>query len=160
MTIRRATPEDAEAIARIMAGIAAERVHSAITTAWTAEEQRTYIERLNAREAIHVAVESEIVGLQTLEKGTFVSMMHVAQIGTFLTPAARGRGIGRQLFEHTKSFAIANHYAKIFIQVRASNIHAQGYYMSLGFTECGLLRRHVCIDGVFDDGLLMELPLQ
>ena len=160
MTIRRAKPEDAEAIARIMAGIAAERVHSAITTAWTAEAQRTYIERLNAREAIHVAVESEILGLQTLEKGAFESMAHVAQIGTFLTPAARGRGIGRQLFEHTKSFAVANHYAKMFIQVRASNLHAQGFYKSLGFIECGRLRRQVCIDGVFDDELLLELPLQ
>lgn len=160
MIIRKATADDAEAIARIMANIAAERIHSAITTAWTTEQQRGYIQHLSDRDAIHVAVESEIVGLQTLEKGPFESMAHVAQIGTFLTPAVRGSGVGKKLFASTKAFALAHGYAKLFIQVRASNTHAQAFYKALGFVECGRLKAHVLIDGAFDDELLMELPLK
>ena len=160
MIIRKATPDDAAAIARLMAGIAAERVHSAITTAWTADQQRGYIVQLSSREAIQVAVEDEIIGLQTLEQGPFESMAHVAQIGTFLSPEARGRGIGKLLFEQTRAFALAHGYAKFFIQVRGSNGHAQAFYKSLGFIDSGRLRAHVCIDGVFDDEVLMELPLE
>lgn len=143
-----------------MASIAAERVHSAITTAWTVAEQRDYIERMNAREAIHVAVDDVIIGLQTLEQGPFESMAHVAQIGTFLTASARGRGVGKRVFEATKAFAISNGYRKFSIQVRGSNAHAQAFYSSLGFVECGRLTAHVCIDGVFDDEVLMELSLK
>ncbi len=160
MIVRKATAEDAAAITRIMADIAAERVHSAITTAWTEAEQRAYIERLSGREAIHVAVEDEIIGLQTLEKGPFESMAHLAQIGTFLTPAARGRGIGKQIFQRTLAFAVANGYSKLCIQVRGSNVHAQAFYKSLGFAECGCLKAHVLIDGIFDDELLMELSIK
>jgi ribosomal protein S18 acetylase RimI-like enzyme len=158
--VRKATPEDAAGIARIMGEIAAERVHSAITTAWTAAEQRSYIESLSAREAIHVAVDGTIIGVQTLEKGPFESMAHVAQIGTFLTAKARGRGIGRQLFEATRAFAVSHGYRKFAIQVRGSNAHAQAFYKSLGFLECGRWTAHVCVDGVFDDEVLMELPLE
>ncbi len=160
MIIRKATPEDAAAIASIMAGIAAARVHSAITTAWNADQQSAYIAGLGAREAIHVAVEEEVIGLQTLEKGPFESMAHVAQIGTFLTARARGRGVGRALFEATKAFAVSHGYGKFAIQVRGSNAHAQAFYKSLGFLECGRWKAHVCIDGVFDDEVLMELPLE
>lgn len=143
-----------------MAGIAAERVHSAITTAWTAEEQRAYIGGLSAREAIHVAVDDRIIGLQTLEKGPFESMAHVAQIGTFLAPMARRRGVGRLLFAQTLAFARAHGYAKFAIHVRGTNAQALTFYKSLGFVECGRLKAHVFIDGVFDDEVLMELPLK
>ena len=160
MIIRKATPEDAAAIASIMSGIAAERVHSAITTAWSEAEQRAYIAGLSEREAIHVAIEEEIIGLQTLEKGPFESMAHVAQIGTFLAPTARGRGVGKRLFEQTSAFARANGYAKFAIQVRGSNTHARTFYRSLGFKECGRWKAHVRIDGVSDDEVLMELSLE
>jgi hypothetical protein len=54
--IRRATIDDAEGVATVLKRVVAERVHSAIEKAWTADEQRTYLASLSSREAFHVAI--------------------------------------------------------------------------------------------------------
>ena len=143
--------------------IASERIHSAIDRAWTVEEERRYIESLSPRETIHVAVDDGhgIVGLQVLDRWSPVlgSMAHVGQVGTFLLPAWRGRGVGDQLWRATSAFAREAGYRKLVIQVRGSNTRAQAFYRNLGFRDCGRLARQVVIDGVEDDEVLMELQL-
>jgi ribosomal protein S18 acetylase RimI-like enzyme len=159
--IRSAVPEDAAGIVAVFTVIAAERVHSAIESPWTIEQERRYLEALSQRGVIHVAVDGsgEIVGLQILDlwSSTLTSMAHVGQLGTFLLPAWRGRGLGRSLWSVTLPFARAAGYRKLVIQVRGSNTRAQAFYRALGFTDCGRLSRQVMIDGVEDDELLMEL---
>lgn len=159
--IRRAAPADAGGIAAVLAVIVAERIHSAIDRAWTVDEERHYIESLSPREAIHVAVDDgqRVVGLQSLAlwSPSLHSMAHVGQIGTFLLPEWRGRGVGRQLWTATLAFACEAEYRKFVIQVRGSNTAAQAFYRRLGFQDCGRLTRQVTIDGVEDDEMLMEL---
>jgi ribosomal protein S18 acetylase RimI-like enzyme len=161
VTIRRASPADASGIATVMAAIAAERIHSAIDRAWSAGEEERYLMSLSARETIHVALHPTqgIVGCQSLERWSPVmtSMAHVGQVGTFLLPNWRRRGIGRQLWIATRAFAGDAGYRKLVIQVRASNTNAQAFYQGLGFRICGRLTRQVMIDGVEDDEVLMEL---
>ena len=157
--IKPASPSDIPGIVRVMETIAAERVHSAIETAWTVDEHAHYLASLSPRETIHVAVDSAsgIVGLQTMDRWSPMgSMAHVGQVGTFLLPAWRGRGIGRQLWNATRSFARAADYRKVVIQVRGSNLNAQAFYRTLGFEACGRLTRQVLIDGVEDDEVVME----
>jgi L-amino acid N-acyltransferase YncA len=102
ITIRRATPDDALSLVAILRGIAAERVYSAIDVPWTVEQQQKYLAALSPREAIHVAVAAsgEVVGFQTLDlwAPTLTSMAHVGQLGTFLAPEWRRRGVGKALF--------------------------------------------------------------
>ena len=133
---------------------------SAILQPWAVEEQRAYLHALSAREAFHVAEDEEtgVVGYQSLDLYSTIlpSMAHVAQLGTFLLPSARRSGIGRALFQATRAFADEHGYRKIVIQVRASNVGAQAYYRSLGFTECGRLHRQVRIGGADDDEILLE----
>ena len=139
--------------------ISAERIHSAIDRAWTIEEEARYLASLSPREAIHVAVDAArgIVGFQSLDLWSQLdSMAHVGQVGTFVSPEWRGRGVGRQLWIATGSFARDAGYRKLVIQVRASNTTAQAFYRRLGFQDCGRLTRQVIIDGVEDDELLME----
>jgi ribosomal protein S18 acetylase RimI-like enzyme len=160
LSIRRAVPADAAGIAAVLEVIAAERIHSAIDRAWTVEEERRYLESRSPREALHVAVDGPrgIVGLQSLDLWSPLldSMAHVGQIGTFLLPEWRGRGVGRQLWNATRSFAGDAGYRKLVIQVRGSNTAAQAFYRNLGFQDCGRLSRQVIIDGVEDDEALME----
>ena len=160
MTIRRADPDDAAGIASVMAAIVAERVHSAVDRAWTADEERRFVEALSPREVVHVAVADaqRIVGLQILDRWSPMldSMAHVGQVGTFILPLWRGRGIGHDLWAATSVFARAAAYRKIVIQVRGSNGAAQMLYRGLGFEPCGRLTRQVVIDGVEDDEVLME----
>jgi|SRR5687768_4625986 len=157
--IRRASVDDAAAIARILQVVAAERVHSAIDRPWPVEEQRAYLASLSDREVFHVAVAGDaVVGYQSLDRYSSVlpSMAHVGQLGTFLLPDWRGRGVGRALFASTAGFAAAAGYRKLVIQVRGSNAAAQRFYGRLGFVECGRLRAQVVIDGRPDDEVVME----
>jgi ribosomal protein S18 acetylase RimI-like enzyme len=161
--VRRAVPEDAPGIVHVLSIVVAERRHSAIDSVWDVEQQRRYLESLSSREAIHLAVDgaSHIVGLQTLDRWSaqLHSMAHVGQVGTFLLPAWRGRRVGRELWKATAAFAREARYQKLVVQVRGTNAHAQSFYRSLGFAECGRLSRQVIIDGTQDDEILMELFL-
>ncbi|HBY59549.1 MAG TPA: hypothetical protein DEH78_06980, partial [Solibacterales bacterium] len=161
MIVRQATSADAAALVAVLEVIAAERVHSAIERPWTVEQEARYVESLSPREAIHVAEEPGhgVIGFQSLDLWSplLTSMAHVGQVGTFLLPEWRKRGIGRRLWEATAAFARAAGYGKLVIQVRASNIAAQQFYRGLGFRECGRLSAQVIIDGAADDEILMEL---
>ena len=163
LQVRRASPADAAGIVAVLEVVAAERIYSAIDQVWTVEQEARYLASLSPREAFHVAVEASagIIGFQSLDlwSSILTSMAHVGQIGTFLLPAWRGRGVGRHLWSATEVFAREAGYRKLAIQVRASNLGAQAFYRRLGFTECGRLTRQVSIDGVEDDEVLMERPV-
>ena len=157
--IRKATEADAEAIIAILEGIASERIYTAINP-WSADRQRQHLVSLSAREAIHVA-ETErqaIIGYQTMElwAPTLDSMAHVGQIGTFLRPEWRRRGIGEALFRSSVVFALGRDFLKFVIQVRSSNASAQSFYQRLGFRECGRLTRQVRMGEQEEDEILME----
>lgn len=151
---------DAAGIVEVLEVIAAERIHSAIERVWSVEEETRYIESLSTREVLHVAVDIErgIVGFQSLDlwSSVLTSMAHVGQVGTFLLPEWRGRGLGRRMWIATEAFARQAGYRKLAIQVRASNLAAQSFYRRLGFNECGRLTGQVIIGGVEDDEILME----
>jgi len=159
--IRRAVPADAPGIVAVLDVIVAERIHSAIDRVWTVEDQQRYLKALSPREAFHVAVNDvqAIVGLQILDRwsASLDSMAHVGQVGTFLLPEWRARGVARQLWNVTLAFARDARYRKLVIYVRESNTTAQAFYRHLGFQTCGRLTRQVIIDGVEDDEVLMEL---
>jgi ribosomal protein S18 acetylase RimI-like enzyme len=161
--VRRAVREDAGGIVAVLRVISSERTHSAIDEVWKVDDQERYISALSSREAIHVATNEAgcIVGLQILDRwaATLNSTAHVGQLGTFLLPEWRRRGVGRHLWEATLSFAREARYRKLVIQVRGSNTTAQAFYRALGFNDCGRLARQVVIDGVEDDEVLMELFL-
>jgi ribosomal protein S18 acetylase RimI-like enzyme len=159
--VRRALADDADGIAKVMHAVVAERVHSAIDRAWAADEERRYLASLLSREAFHVATggSGQIVGCQSLERYSTVltTMSHVAQVGTFVLPAWRGRGVGSALFELTRRFALSEGYRKAVITVRGSNASALSFYRGLGFLECGRLSKQVVLDGVEDDEVLLEM---
>src|SRR5262245_66454090 len=101
--IRRASPKDAEGIARVLDAVARERIHSSIERAWTADQQRSYLVSLSTREAFHVAVtvSGEVIGYQSLDlySPLLTSMAHVGQLGTFLLPTWRRLLVVQALFD-------------------------------------------------------------
>jgi L-amino acid N-acyltransferase YncA len=160
--IRRATPDDAEAISAIWEVICAERVYTAVNQPFSPEQERAYIASLSEREGVFVAeVEGRIVGFQSLDLWVRYtdSFDHVGTLGTFVLPEWRGRGIGRQLARYTLDFARSQGYEKLVVFVRAGNRRAQAFYRSLGFTPCGVLTRQVRIDGQYEDEIFMEMFL-
>jgi L-amino acid N-acyltransferase YncA len=162
LRVRKAADEDAEGIVNVMGEVASERALGN-RPCLTIEEQRRYLRSLSDRESVHVAIADSgpVVGCQSLDMYSPIlsSMAHVAQIGTFILPAWRRRGVGQALFDVTLRFALSAGYRKLVITVRASNASALSFYQSLGFVECGRLSRQVEIDGKEDDEIILELFL-
>jgi len=162
VTIRRATPDDAEAISAVWETVCAERVYTAVNRGFTPQQERDYIASLSDREGIFLAeVDGRIAGFQSLDLWARYSdsFDHVGAMGTIILPGWRRRGIGRRLAEHMLAFARANGYEKIVIYVRRGNASAQAFYHSLGFVSKGMLARQVKIDGQYEDEVFMELFL-
>ena len=113
------------------------------------------------RSTSRVADSGQIVACQSLEwySTVLTTMSHVAQVGTFVLPSWRGRGVGPALFELTRRFAVSAGYRKAVITVRGSNASALSFYRGLGFIECGRLSKQVVLDGVEDDEVLLEMFL-
>ncbi len=162
ITIRRATADDAESVVAIWQAVVAERVYSAVDTAFTLQEERAYIGGLSPREGVFLAeTGGRVVGFQTLDLWAryMHSMDHVGSLGSFVLSEWRGRGIGQQLARHTLAFARSAGFEKIIIFIRASNVSGQGFYRALGFVPCGRFTRQTRIAGEYDDEILMELFL-
>jgi L-amino acid N-acyltransferase YncA len=162
MEIRRATVEDAASIAAVLNAVIAEGDLTAFEAPFSSDQERQFILSLGPRSILHVAdEEGDILGVQSVDQlsWTIPSMSHVATIGTWLRADARGRAIGRRLFERSVAFARSSGYTKIVIQVLAGNARALRFYRRLGFQEIGVARKHVRIEGVFHDEIYLELQL-
>jgi ribosomal protein S18 acetylase RimI-like enzyme len=62
--------------------------------------------------------------------------------------------------EETFKQARAAGYEKVVVQVRADNSGASGFYVALGFRECGRLARQARVAGGDVDVVLLERFLE
>jgi len=164
IAIRRATPDDAEAIARILNAIIETRVYTALDTPFTVEQERAFIERFPSRGVFHVAVEppdDRVVGFQNVEPfATYTHAFdHVGVIGTYVDLDRRREGIASRLFDRTFSVARVKGYEKLFAFVREDNPAALATYLRQGFVVIGAARRHARIDGRYVDEVMIERAL-
>ena len=160
--IRKAKPQDAEAISTIWAIICSEKIYSAVSKPFTPQEEYNYIDSLSDREGIFLAeLKGEILAFQSLDKWTRFtdSFDHVGTIGTFVHPKWRRKNIGRKLAEYTLNFARNNGYEKLVIYIRAKNTNAIDFYKELGFIQKGILSQQVKIDNQYEDEIFMEMFL-
>ena len=143
--------------------IVAEAVHSAVDCHFSIDQEHAYLEQLSDREAVFIAETPKpaVVGFQSIDLWTklFRSMDHVGQLGTFVLPELRGKGVATHLAESTLAFARSAAYEKLVVLVRASNVAAQKFYANLGFVSCGRLTRQVKIGNLSDDEIVMEMFL-
>ena len=158
--IRKAIPDDAQAVASVINSVILEGKYTALTNPFTEEDERAFIEGLCVRSALFVAEVDEIVGIQIIEPDALAqytdSMQHVATIGTWIQADFRGRKIGQLLAEASFKFAHAKNFRKIAIQVIADNTGALRFYGNLGFEKIGIAKTHVKLEGKFCDVFYLE----
>ena len=162
INVRRATVDDAASIASVLNGVIAEGNLTIFETPFSAEDERRFIESLGPRSALHLADDDgDILGVQSIDLFSAVSRSvgHVATMGTWLRSDARGRAIGRKLFDESAAFARLNGYTKIVIQVLAVNERALRFYRRLGFSDLGIARKHIRLGEVFHDEIYLEMFL-
>lgn len=69
-------------------------------------------------------------------------------------PNYRGQGIAKKLLENLIAFADEKYLERLYLEVRVSNISAQGLYKSFGFKEDGIRKKYYLDNG--EDALLMS----
>ena len=96
---------------------------------------------------------AEVIGYAGLDHGGEVAdVMTVA-----VTPAARGRGLGRRLLDELEVRAAARRAASVMLEVRADNTSAIGLYERAGYAVVSIRRRYYQPGDV--DALVMRKSL-
>lgn len=82
---------------------------------------------------------------------------HIARIVSFfVTPAERGKGIGKALLEKAIAAIQERGCTKIALDVTVTQVSAIQLYESLGFHKIGVLKNNIKIDDVYYDEYGME----
>jgi [ribosomal protein S18]-alanine N-acetyltransferase len=130
LAIQQASPEAAQWRSEDYA-----RVFSGEMAGWAAEDAAGVEGFLVAR---HAADECEIMNLA-------------------VAPGARRRGTGSRLLAHALEAARARGARRVFLEVRASNLVALGFYARHGFANAGRRRNYYA--GPCEDALVLARTL-
>ncbi len=163
MIVRQAVGGDAARCAAVLNAVIAEGRYTLFDTPFSEAQQRAFIASRGPRSALYVAeVDTDIVGMQSVDlHSTWASSLaHVATLGTWLLPDARGQGVGRALAEESIPFARTQGFSKVVVQVLACNHRALRFYRGLGFSDIGIARRHVRLGEVLHDEVFLEMFLE
>jgi putative acetyltransferase len=161
MRARRATLQDAERFAAVVAAVAAEG-------RWIATEPPVDVAGFAAR--VRATIENDVDVLWVLEDGGEVVGtlgLHttlatgVMALGMCIVEHARGRGGGRVLMEAAIDFARDTPLHKLELEAWPDNARAIALYKAYGFEIEGERRRHYRRrDGTLRSSLLMGLLLE
>ena len=166
MRIRRLTLADAAAFQALRLAALLEAPH-AFGSSYEEEREfpQSIIESRLAvkpdRGAFGAFENNELVGLVALGRENMNKLSHKALIwGMYVTPEARGKGIGRALL--LEALSLARSVAGILqvnLRVNASNKGAIHLYESVGFKVFGHEPGAMLVNGELHDELHMFLPL-
>lgn len=159
LTVRRARPEDAEAMAHVIAEVAPEGFLGAEPPVDVPARTERFQELISEEPPAAAWVLEEgpaIVGQAVLHP----RVRGVLSLGMAIVPAARGRGGGRALLEAVLGHAEAADAHKLDLEVWVDNARAIALYASSGFEVEGLRRDHYRrSDGSLRSTLIMALRL-
>ena len=109
-------------------------------------------------------------GMDRINFGTFIGFFgvepmgrgraaHNASFGIAIVRSCWHLGIGAIFMAIATDFAKTAGYHKLCLDVRADNERAIKLYRRFGFSECGLRKEHILINGEYFDEMIMELML-
>jgi RimJ/RimL family protein N-acetyltransferase len=153
--IRQGRPDDAQAMARLMAAVAAERDGIATEPPVdVAERARQFAGTTDA--SVVADSGGQIVGMLHVEVGRF----GFGDLGMLVDAAWRGRGIGSALLQAAIDWARGQGVHKLCLEVFPTNAAAIALYRKFGFVEegrrTGQYRR---ASGELWDSIVMGLAL-
>lgn len=161
LLIRKAQPEDAEAIIDILNPIIESSAYTVLDTPLSVEFEREYITGFPERGVFCVAERRQdhaILGLQSIEPfATYTHAFdHVGVIGTFVDLSHRREGVGTHLSKTTFEAARREGYEKLFTYVRADNLASLAFHRKLGFCIVGMAQRQARIGERYVDEVIIE----
>jgi L-amino acid N-acyltransferase YncA len=151
---RPATPDDAEAIARIYNEGIEDRVATFQTELKGADDMAGWFDG-----PLVVADENgEVVAWAAASQYRPGRPWYegIAEFSIYVARAARGRGAGRMTLQALLDAAEARGYWKLVSRIFPENDASLALCRSLGFREVGLYRRHGKLDGEWRDCVIVE----
>ena len=163
--IRRATPSDAAALAKLGRAVSSEPEGWLITDHdWrNVGDERRYLRasRRSSHAAVFVAEnEHGIVGRLSVARDSHPASPHVADLGLMVAVGHRRRGIGRALLERAVEWAREVGVEKLELHVFPHNEPAIRLYEQFGFEREGLRRAHYRRGDQLVDAVLMALRVR
>ncbi|HRP48040.1 MAG TPA: GNAT family N-acetyltransferase [Trueperaceae bacterium] len=160
MIVRSATPDDANAVRDLLAGIYREGGAFVGDGAEGAGALAARIGGLGARSCYVVAVErGDVVGWLELHRSPARRLEHVAVLTLAVAPRARRRGAAHELLRAGYAWCRQVGVLKVALHVRAGNAAAVRLYESEGFSlegrEVRQVQRLQSEGGGFEDNLVM-----
>lgn len=154
LIIRRAQQQDAASLVEAM--VDAERSGFMLANPderrLTVPQATAWIARLEQAEhqVMFVATQqSTIIGYLLVQQETMERTKHRASIVIGVHSEHRGKGVGTALFESAFTWAYAKQIRRLELTVIAHNDGAKHLYKKMGFTEEGVKRDSLLIDGQF-----------
>jgi len=155
MQTRLATPEDAEAIARIYNEGITDRIATFETRLRSAEEVRAWFA---GRHPIVIVEEAGQV-IAFASASTYrprECYAGIAEFSVYVTREARGKGAGRLAMQALLEAAEGAGFWKLLSRVFVENMASRALLASLGFREVGVYEKHAQLDGVWRDVVIVE----
>jgi RimJ/RimL family protein N-acetyltransferase len=99
--------------------------------------------------------DSRIVGWCDVERFSPEGFRHAGRLGMGVVKKSRGKGIGRRLIEKMLSNCRDLRLERVELSVYSSNLPALRLYESVGFVSEGVKVRQRCLDGIYEDVVMM-----
>lgn len=141
LELRQATPEDAPALTALMNEIIAAGGTTAFKSPFDTDRMtREFIAPPTAISCFAAYENARLLGFQVLfwrgdYPGAYALPEDWALIGSYVSAAARGKGVGAALFERTRAAAKAAGVRYIDATIRKENAGGQIFYTRLGFED-------------------------
>jgi phosphinothricin acetyltransferase len=163
LSVRDATPEDAQAIADIYNQGIQDGSATLETALRTPEERRQWLVARGPRHPVIVAVHegAQVVGWASLNQfNPRAAYDHVADISVYVARERRGMGIGRVLLRALEERARQIGYHKMVLAGFPWNTPGMRLYERCGFTTVGIYHEQGQLGGHWVDVVLMEKILR
>jgi phosphinothricin acetyltransferase len=162
--IRLATPDDADAIARIYNQGIEDRVATLETELRTPDERRRWMADRSPNHPVIVAdvpapadAAATVVGWGSLNVfNPRPAYRHVADFSVYVERAWRGKGVGHRMLERLIGLAREIGYHKMVLATFPTNEGGVRLYERLGFSRVGVYHEQGMLDGQWVDTLIME----
>jgi phosphinothricin acetyltransferase len=156
MLIRPATPEDADAIARIYSQGISERQATFETDPRSADDVRPWIG--DELQPVLVAErDGAVVGwARTIRSSERCAVRGVGEYTIYIDRGQRGTGVGAELLEQLLCASEEAGYWKVMGRLFTTNAPTIALARRCGFREVGVHERHGRLEGEWRDVLLVE----